>query len=241
MAMKRWRLRPAEDLDLPFGERLRSLRRESGFVSTLWRVLWWLVVRGYLHGYHRLTVVGREHLPKTGPFVLVANHSSHLDAITLSAGLPMGFCDRTHALAAGDTFFTSLSSSVFAATALNALPIQRGKTRRHELARLRERLQAQACVYLIFPEGTRSRDGTMADFKPGLGTLVAGSTVPVVPCRIAGAHRALPPQARVPRPRALHLSIGAPLEFPETSNDMAGWREIATALETAVRSLPSRP
>ncbi len=235
--MKRWQLRPAADLGLPLGERLRSLRRESGFVSTLWRFAWWLLVRAYLHGYHRLRVTGRDHLPRSGPFVLVANHSSHLDAVTLAAALPMAFCDRTHALAAGDTFFTSLPGSLFAATALNALPIWRSKTRRHELGRLRARLQEQACVYLIFPEGTRSRGGRMAAFKPGLGALVAGTPIPVVPCHIAGAHAALPPKARWPRPRRLALTIGAPLVFEDASNGMEGWRRVARDLEQAVRAL----
>lgn len=235
--MDRWTLRPANDIGQPVREQLRSLRRESGFVSTLARAAWWLLVRAYLRLYHRLRIRGRHHLPGAPPFVLVANHASHLDALTLAAGLRLELCDRTHALAAGDTFFTTLWGSAFAAVALNALPIWRAKTQRNHLSVLRERLAAERCVFLIFPEGTRSRDGAMAAFKPGLGALVAGADIPVVPCHIAGAHAAMPPQARLPRPRRITLTIGRPLSFADTGNNPDGWRTIAAAAEAAVRVL----
>src|SRR5258708_1235427 len=123
--MQPWTPRPAPDHDLPLRERLRSLHRETGFVSTIGRFAWWLLVRTYLRLYHRLRVDGRGNLPRGLPFVMIANHASHLDALTLSAGLPLSLCDRASALAAGDTFFTTLSNSACAALALDALTIRR--------------------------------------------------------------------------------------------------------------------
>jgi 1-acyl-sn-glycerol-3-phosphate acyltransferase len=239
--MQPWSLRPAEDHALGLRERLRSLRRESGFVSTICRLAWWLVVRGYLRLYHRLKVEGRHNLPREIPFVLVANHTSHLDALILSAGLPLSLCDRASALAAGDTFFTTLSSSAFAALALNALPIWRSQTRREHLVALRQRLIDHRCVYLIFPEGTRSRSGAMEAFKPGLGSLVAGTEIPVVPCHISGAHQALPPHASLPRPRKITLRIGTPMTFAAIADRADGWREIAAVMEAAVRRIAAGP
>jgi 1-acyl-sn-glycerol-3-phosphate acyltransferase len=169
--------------------------------------------------------------------VLVANHASHLDAPVLAAGLPLRFCDRTFALAAGDTFFTSLALSAMATATLNALPIWRKKTRQDHLATLRTRLLDEGCIFLLFPEGTRTRDGTMAAFKPGLGALVAGTDVPVLPCHITGAWDALPPHRSLPRANRLALTIGAPLSFAATANDPAGWREVAARAEWAVRRL----
>jgi 1-acyl-sn-glycerol-3-phosphate acyltransferase len=235
--MKPWSMKPASDFDRPLGERLRSLHRESGFAGVLTRVAWWLLVRGYLGLYHRLTIEGRENLPRSAPFVLIANHSSHLDALTLAASLPMAMRDRVFALAAGDTFFTSLPSSLFAAIFMNALPIWRSQTRRDHLTVLRQRLLEEPCIFVIFPEGTRSRDGTMGRFKPGLGALVAESDVPVVPCHIDGAHAAFPPHARLPRPRRLALMIGKPLSFAHLPNQPESWREIASQTEAAVRRL----
>lgn len=235
--MERWSYQPAKDFGRPLGERLRSLQRESGFGGALARVCWWLLVRAYLGLYHRLAIAGRENLPRETPFVLIANHASHLDALTLAAALPMTMSSRIFALAAGDTFFTTMPSSAFAAIFMNALPIWRSKTRRDHLTALRERLLGERCVYLLFPEGTRSRDGAMGRFKPGLGALIAGAEVPVVPCHIAGAHAAFPPDAWLPRPGKLRLSIGRPLAFAALPNQPDSWHQIAAATEAAVRAL----
>lgn len=235
--MDPWSMKPAKDFGRPLGERLRSLHRESGFGGALARVGWWLLVRAYLTLYHRVTIEGRENLPREAPFLLVGNHSSHLDALTLAAALPMAMSGRVFALAAGDTFFTTLPNSFFAAIFMNALPIWRSQTRRDHLTTLRQRLLDDRCIFVIFPEGTRSRDGTMGRFKPGLGALVAEADVPVVPCHIMGAHAAFPPHARLPRPGKLRLTIGRPLTFSHLANQPDSWRDIAATTEAAVRRL----
>jgi 1-acyl-sn-glycerol-3-phosphate acyltransferase len=102
---------------------------------------------------------------------------------------------------------------------------------------LRARLIDGRSIYILFPEGTRSRDGTMHRFKAGIGRLVAGTEVPVVPCHIAGGFAALPPHRTLPRPRRLTLTIGTPLSFGDVSDDKAGWLRIAETSETAVRRL----
>lgn len=238
--MERWKFRPAADHGLALGDRLKSLHRETGLVGALCRFAMWLLVRLYLRVYHRLRIDGTHHLPPRPPFILVANHASHLDALVLAASLPLALCDRTFALAAGDTFFTSLSGSIMVTTLLNGLPIWRKKTRREHLQALRARLLERRSVYILFPEGTRSRDGHMAPFKAGLGPLVAETPVPVVPCHIAGAFDAFPPHAHWPRPRRIALIIGEPLRFDAVENAMAGWNAIAAATEGAVRSLEGR-
>lgn len=237
--MDRWQFRPAGDLGLPWRERLQSLRRETGLLGLAGRYLWRAALRFYFALWHRLRIEGREHLPREAPFVLIANHASHLDALALSLCLRARHVERVFPLAAGDTFFTGAGSSAFAAIALNALPIWRRKTRPEHLATLRERLEAQGCIYILFPEGTRSRDGAMAEFKPGLGALVAGTRIPVVPCHIDGAFAALPPSASMPRARRIAIRIGAPLAFADIANDKPGWRAVAVAAEAAVRGLAS--
>lgn len=76
---------------------------------------------------------------------------------------------------------------------MNALPIWRKNCGAHSLADLRERLLNGRSVYILFPEGTRTRTGAIGKFKPGLGRLVAGTNVPVVPCHLRGTFAALPP------------------------------------------------
>ena len=80
----------------------------------------------------------------------------------------------------------------------------------------------------------------MAPFRAGLGRLVAGTTVPVVPCHIAGAHAAWPAAAPLPRRRAIAVRIGKPMTFAAVADDKEGWRRIAAAAEAAVRSLAAR-
>jgi 1-acyl-sn-glycerol-3-phosphate acyltransferase len=238
--MQRWDFEPAADFGLSPRARLQSLHREAGLVGSLVHLGWWALSRTYLAGFHRLAIVGRENLPRRAPFILVANHASHLDAVSLAACLPARHCHRTFPIAAGDTFFESFGVSVFAAMALNALPLWRRKARRDDLAMLRTRLGEGGCIYILFPEGTRARDGVMAGFKPGIGRLVAGTPVPVVPCHIAGAFEAFPPQRKLPRPRRLRITIGTPLTFAETQDDKAGWLHVAETTEAAVRQLAKR-
>jgi 1-acyl-sn-glycerol-3-phosphate acyltransferase len=105
------------------------------------------------------------------------------------------------------------------------------------MQQLRERLVSEPIIYVLFPEGTRSRDGQLGRFKPGLGMIVAGAEVPVVPCYLHGAHAACPPDRKLPKPLPLHLRIGAPLQFSDIPNERVGWQEIAGRLETAVGAL----
>lgn len=235
--MTDWDLRPARDLDLSLAARLRSHRRETGLPGVLAGSLWRNVVRGYLAAAHRLEITGRENLPTEPPFVLVGNHGSHLDALCLGAALPGRLARRSIALAAGDVFFGSLASAAFAATALNAMPIWRKHTSRDDLAFLRLRLVQDKLVFVLFPEGTRTRNGDMGRFRPGLGALVAASRVPVVPCYLDGAFRCWPPTRRLPRPGKLRLRLGPALSFTDTADDRQGWAQVALEAEQAVRSL----
>lgn len=232
-----WKLEPARDLGLPFTERLRSHQRESGLVGTAAHLAWWGLVRAYLGVCHRLTVLGQENIPQAPPFLLVANHVSHLDALVLAAPLPWRLRDRVFPIAAGDTFFETSARSVFAAGFLNALPMWRRKCGPHAMQQLRQRLLNEPCAYILFPEGTRSRGGTLGRFKPGLGMLVAGADVPVVPCHLEGTHAALPPNRSVPRFRQITVRVGKPLRFGEKPNDRTGWEAIAAETEEAVRGL----
>ena len=234
--MSDWNLRPARDLGLSHAERLRSHGRERGLGSLVIAAGWRAAVRAYLHAAHDLQVEGLENLPPA-PFVMVANHGSHLDALTLAAALPRRLAGNAFALAAGDTFFSSTPVAAFAAYAVNALPVWRRRTTARDLDALRARLLEDRAVLILFPEGTRTRDGGMAPFRSGVGALVAGSEVPVVPCFLAGAHAAWPPGQRLPRRGPLRLVIGAPLGFADAGQDRDGTAAVAAACEKAVRAL----
>lgn len=239
-----FRLEPARDLGMPLDQRARSLRREVGLVDTILHALFWGLVRIWLRVWHRLRIDGRERLPARLPFILVANHSSHVDVFALGAALPARQRLRLFPVAAGDVFFETPVTALFSAFVLNALPMWRKSVGRHALDELRARLVPREAggtggddALILFPEGTRSRTGAMAPFKPGIGMLVAGTTIPVVPCRIEGAHAAWPPGRRLPRFARVRVIVGAPREFSAVTNDRAGWEKIAAELESAVSSL----
>jgi 1-acyl-sn-glycerol-3-phosphate acyltransferase len=235
--MEEWRFEPAHDFGLSAEQRRVSLRREVGLESAISCFLWRSITRVYLAIAHRLKIRGRENFPTRAPFVLVANHASHLDAIILGAILPLRFVGAVFPIAAGDTFFTKRASSIFATAFMNALPIWRKNCGAHSLQDLRERLLQGACIYILFPEGTRTRTGAMGPFKPGLGRLVAETNIPIVPCYLNGTFAALPASGTVPRWKKISVRVGKVLSFAETTNDRAGWESIATATENAVRDL----
>lgn len=232
-----WSYAPAKDHGLSELERARSYKREAGLISTIGHQCWWAGVRTYLRLYHRLQVIGAEHIPKEPPFILVANHSSHLDAMVLAAPLPMRLRDRIFPVAAADVFFENAPVTLFASLMLNALPMHRANRGRHALKELRERLVGEPCAFILFPEGARSRTGEMLPVKSGIGMIVAESAVPVVPCWLEGCFEAMRPNQKLPRPRKIRMHIGQAEHFASTPNTRDGWDHIASTLEARIRAL----
>jgi 1-acyl-sn-glycerol-3-phosphate acyltransferase len=100
-------------------------------------------------------------------------------------------------------------------------------------------LQDEKAIFIIFPEGGRTRTGSMMPFKHGLGMLVAETNVPVVPCGLIGTFEALPANRKIPKPARIKLIVGEPLNFAATSNNRDGWSQIAQSTESAVHGLVS--
>ncbi len=231
-----WVYDPAGDEEIPLGRRSSSELREVGLVGALGHMLWRRAIFAYLKWRHPLTITGKEHLPRDTPFVLVANHISHLDAMVLGSLFAEGhFLGRVFALAAGDFFFDSPTKSLVATQMVNALPVWRGKPSTHALKHLRQRLEHGRCGYIVFPEGTRSRSGEMAEFKPGIGMIVAGTSVPVIPCHLKGCFEAWPPDAKWPKAGKIELTICPARSYENQPNRRAGWEAISKELEAVVR------
>jgi 1-acyl-sn-glycerol-3-phosphate acyltransferase len=237
MSEKNWEYEPAADLGMSEVQRLKSARREPGLVTWASHHAATALLRVFLRGYHRLRIRGSENLPRETPFVLVANHASHFDALVLAAALPRAIRGVTFPIAAGDVFFETPPVAAFAAAMVNALPVWRKKVGRHGLDDLKNRLRAGRSVYILFPEGARSRDGNPLPWKPGIGMMVAGTPIPVVPCRLFGCFEAFPPGSKIPRPKKICVRIGAPLTFADTADEREGWNSIAERLKVAVLAM----
>lgn len=231
--METWDYKPTDDFDKTPIERLSVFPRQPDMFWYGVRFAVHAVLRAWLKVWHRYRVTGREHLPEDVPFVMVANHASHLDALCLLSALPFASIQTTYPAAAKDYFFTTMPKVAFSAIVVNAMPFDRKDNPRESINLCRELLATPGHALILFPEGTRSATGTMAPFKPGIGYLTAGTNVPVVPCYLDGAFRAWPKGAWIPRPRKLELRIGEPLTFADESDPKA----VAAILEAAVKSL----
>ena len=226
--------------------RLARFPREPGAATCVARCGAAAVLRAALWAYHRLRIVGREHLPLGRSFVMVANHASHLDTPCLQAALPLRHLRRAHPVAAADYFFSgSLPRGAAAVLVFNALPFARAGGGachvRESLAICRDLLEDHAAgnLLIVYPEGTRTTSGSVGPFKRGIGDLVAGRDVPVVPCFIDGAFRAWPKGARLPRPRRVTLTIGPPRTYAHVERSKQSARMIADDLRRAVLALGS--
>jgi 1-acyl-sn-glycerol-3-phosphate acyltransferase len=235
--MRKWHYQPARDVGLPPAARATSLVREPTLFETVLHHASWEIIRGCLVLHQHLRVMGSEFMPRASPFVLVANHASHLDALVLGSMMPRRLRGEVFALAAADTFFATPVLATLSASLLNALPLWRDHGARHGLESLRRRLvEDQGCL-ILFPEGTRTRTGLMGTFKPGIGVLVAGTEVPVIPCHIRGAFESWPAQSSRPRRGRITVRVGSARSYPRTPDTRVGWTEVAADLESAVRGL----
>lgn len=232
-----WRYEPLSDVGKPLQDSLRDFPREAHMWMYGVRSATALALRGWLRGIHRFTVRGGHHLPAEGSFILVANHTSHWDALCLLAALPYARRHRAFPAAASDYFFTNLARCAVSAVLGNALPFDRRAHGSQSLALCRRLLEVPGNVLILFPEGTRSADGAVAEFKPGIGVLAGGTSIPIVPCHITGGYRSWPRHRVLPRPTRLSVVIGAPRRYPRPLEGKAGAIAIAAELRRAVLEL----
>ena len=237
--MTSWNYEPAADLDQNMVERLKRFPREPDMLVYGLRSSVALLLRSWLRVYHRLKITGQEHLPADGSFILVANHASHLDTLCLLSALPLRKLHRAFPAAARDYFFVNVPRLAVAAIVVNALPFGRQSQIRQSLEMCRQLLANAGNILVIFPEGTRTANGQMGEFRPGIGLLAAGMNIPVVPCYLAGAYEAWPKGRIIPRPGGIELRIGAPQKFAELPPGKESAEEISRRLQQAVVALAS--
>jgi 1-acyl-sn-glycerol-3-phosphate acyltransferase len=208
-----WQYHPAPDIDETLAERLRDFPRQPYMLEYALRSAAALLLRGWMRVYHRLRIDGREYLPDTGSYVLVCNHTSHLDTLCLLCSVPVSKIHRTFPAAAADYFFCSLPRSAVSAVLVNALPFDRELKSAESLAVCAQLLENSGNILILFPEGTRTTTGVMGRFRSGIGRLVAGKDLPVLPCYLAGGRAAWPKGRGFPLPLRLHLRIGQPQNY----------------------------
>ncbi|MFW6107509.1 MAG: lysophospholipid acyltransferase family protein [bacterium] len=172
--------------------------------------------------FFRIRVWGAGHVAREGGVVLASNHASFLDPPAVGLGLPRPIWYMARASLFRVPGFRQLIE------ALNALPIERGGADRRAVRRAVELLRGGGAL-LVFPEGTRSRDGRVGRFGAGFAMMAARAGVPVVPVALAGTFEAWPRHRALPRAGRVAVAFGEPVGPPE------GGREACRAAAAAVR------
>ena len=240
--MKDWSYDTAPDLQESVAERLRGFPRYPDVSVHVARTVLHIGLRALLRTYFRLSVTGRDNLPADGSFIMICNHTSHLDALCLLCSLPLLRLHRAYPAAAADYFFSNLPRAFFSVIFVNGLPFERVKRGSESLELCRQLLARPGNILILFPEGTRtSAPGVVGRFRSGIGRLAAGTKTPVVPCYLAGAGKAFPKGAVFPRPHRLRLHIGTPQSFPDSApQDTSAVASICDALRNEVLELASK-
>lgn len=182
--------------------------------------------------FFRLKIVGRENFPMTGPVIVAPNHASFLDPIIVGVGAP-----RKLSYLARDTLFRFRPF----ATALkwaHVSPIKRETGDVNAFKTALSKLK-QGEPLLIFPEGTRSKDGDLQEPKLGIGFLQNNSRAAILPCYVKGAVEAWPRHSKFPRSRRVSVYFGRPLnlDMEFSSNKKELYLQVAREVMRSIREL----
>lgn len=186
----------------------RHLDMTSQCVRALWAVfLKFLAYKFYV----RLKVHGEfKTLFKTYPrLLIISNHASHLDATSIAAAVPFRYWRHLYITAAKDYFFSNPIFTFFSKHCLGAIPIDR-KDKKGEAVKLcLNLLSTQDRIWMIlFPEGTRSKDGKMSAFRRGISLFAESTSTPILFLYVDGNSKLWPKGKLLPSPGKLDIHIG---------------------------------
>lgn len=172
-------------------------------------------------------VRGREHIPATGRLIVAANHVAYTDPPLV------GFAARRELfyLAKEELFHVPVLGPLI--TAYNAIPIRRGRADVAGMAKAMEVVRSGRAL-IMFPEGTRSRDGNLLPARPGVGRIAHDAEALVVPCRLEGSDQ---PGKWLLRQVRLRVSFGPARTWQELAGEQAGLepgRELFQAISDGV-------
>jgi 1-acyl-sn-glycerol-3-phosphate acyltransferase len=182
--------------------------REHALARGVNPILYWpvrAILLPFFLVYFRLARIGREHLPRTGPVLLAANHRSFLDPFVIGALTRR----PVYYMAKRELFEKRWQAWLL--NCLGAFPVDRGAGDKHAMDTARAILQRGDCV-VIFPEGTRTRSGPLGPPRRGVGRLALETGVPVVPIAVIGTEDVR--RGWRIRPRRVRIRVGRALRYP---------------------------
>jgi 1-acyl-sn-glycerol-3-phosphate acyltransferase len=189
------------------------------------------VCRVFVMLFFRIRTYGRDNIPQKGPFIIVSNHQSFLDPIFCG-----GLIKRHSHFIARDTlfknwFFGPVISSV------NAIPVKLGEPDISAMRKVLEKLK-KGCGVTLFPEGTRTHDGKITPFKPGLGLLSRRGNAPIIPAIIDGAFECWPRHKKLFTPGYVRVTYGKPISIDQVKQ--MGDEKLAEHLTDTLRKMQNK-
>ncbi len=203
---EQWQKLPTYLKHLPLFTRHFDLT--SYLISFIWNFL--LKTLGFKL-YIQLKIIGDFHkiYKKHPKLLLISNHSSHLDAVSITASIPFKYWKDLFISAAKDYWFRSTIFTFFSQHCLGAIPINRKENKSEAINLCLNLLNNLDRIWLIlFPEGTRSPDGYLHNFKKGVSLFSQETNTPVLFLYIQGNADLWPKDRLLPKPGKLTLHVG---------------------------------
>lgn len=191
-----------------------------------------------LRVFFRLEARGIENLPEP-PFIIAPNHSSNMDGFVVGVSVPLSVFRGLY-FQGFQKYFRGRLPSLFARLA-HVIPID-PETFLSKALQLSSYVLKNKRALCIFPEGGRSVDGNLMEFKKGIGILAIEHNIPVVPSLIEGTFEALPRGARWPKLSKIRLTVGKPLypaelDYKSKRADMDDYQFFADMVRERIRGL----
>jgi 1-acyl-sn-glycerol-3-phosphate acyltransferase len=198
---------------------LQMSRRAPGRSALMLFVVWTIVpaiVRFVYKLLYRVKLVGVERVPETGAVIYASNHQSHFDPVMIG----MLVSDRPFGTFARASLFRFPPFALLIRL-VGAMPLERGRGDSAAFKLAIGELKAGRCM-MLFPEGTRTRDGALGEFKPGVTLLQRRTKASILPLAIEGAHDVWPHGQARPKLRGrLAIMAGNPIPYEELRRDGA--------------------
>lgn len=193
-----------------------------------------LGILGWLDAVHSFHTRGVEHIPASGPFLLACNHASFIDPPAFAVA-----CPRELHFFARKTLWKGVLAPLI--TSLNAIPIDRdGESDLQAFRKVFDVLNKGGAL-LVFPEGTRTRDGALQPAKKGIAMMACRAKVPVIPARIFGSYEVLNRSSKFPNLRQpMHVSFGPallPEKFDPGKTAPDRYEQVSATLMAAIAKL----
>ena len=168
----------------------------------------WITFRAIFRIFFRYRVYNPERVPLRGPVILASNHASFIDPPLVGSGVKRAI----HYLARESLFRFPVMGWVL--KQWQVVPVDREGGGAKGLKAILDRLLAGGAI-ILFPEGTRTRDGRLQPARSGIGLTVIKSAAPVIPVRVFGTFEAYGRHMPLPRPRQVAVKYGRPMFFEQ--------------------------